>query len=65
MNSLDAEIDQILLAMKGSGALNSYSFSVASTPDQRVLGELDINLTLVPAFEITTINLIVSLSKGE
>lgn len=63
MNALDAEIDQLLLTLKGSGALNSYSFSISSTPDQRVLGELDINLTLVPAFEITQINLTVSLSK--
>jgi hypothetical protein len=63
MNALDAEIDQVLLSMKGSGALNGYSFSISSTPDQRVLGILDINLTLVPAFEITTINLVVSLSK--
>lgn len=63
MNALDAEIDQVLLSMKGSGALNGYTFSISSTPDQRVLGELDINLTLVPAFEITTINLVVSLSK--
>lgn len=63
MNALDAEIDQVLLSMKGSGALNGYSFSISSTPDQRVLGELDVNLTLVPAFEITTINLVVSLSK--
>jgi hypothetical protein len=63
MNALDAEIDQLLLSMKGSGALRSYSFSISATPDQRVLGELDINLTLVPAFEITQINLTVSLSK--
>ncbi len=63
MNALDAEIDQLLLSMKGQGALNAYSFSISSTPDQRVLGELDINLTLVPAFEITQINLVVSLSK--
>ena len=63
MNALDAEIDQVLLSMKGSGALNAYTFSISSTPDQRVLGELDINLTLVPAFEITTINLTVSLAK--
>lgn len=63
MNALDAEIDQVLLSMKGSGALNGYNFSISSTPDQRVLGELDVNLTLVPAFEITTINLVVSLSK--
>lgn len=63
MNALDAEIDQVLLSMKGQGALNSYDFSISSTPDQRVLGQLDINLTLVPAFEITEINLVVSLSK--
>ena len=63
MNALDAEIDQVLLSMKGSGALNAYTFSISSTPDQRVLGELDVNLTLVPAFEITTINLTVSLAK--
>jgi hypothetical protein len=63
MNALDAEIDQLLLAMKGQGALNSYDFSISSTPDQRVLGQLDINLTLVPAFEIQEINLVVSLSK--
>jgi hypothetical protein len=63
INALDAEIDQLLLSMKGQGALNSYDFSISSTPDQRVLGQLDINLTLVPAFEITEINLVVSLSK--
>lgn len=63
MNALDSEIDQLLISMKGIGALNAYSFSISSTPDQRVLGELDINLTLVPAFEITSINLVVSLSK--
>lgn len=63
MNALDAEIDQVLLSLKGQGALNSYQFVISSTPDQRVLGELDINLTLVPAFEITRINLVVSLSK--
>ena len=63
INALDAEVDQLLLSMKGQGALNSYDFSISSTPDQRVLGQLDINLTLVPAFEITEINLVVSLSK--
>jgi hypothetical protein len=63
MNALDAEVDQLLLSMKGQGALNSYDFSISSTPDQRVLGQLDINLTLVPAFEIQEINLVVSLSK--
>jgi len=63
MNSLNNEVDQVLLSMKGS-ALNAYDFVIRSTPAQRVLGELDIDLTLVPAFEITTINLTVSLASS-
>ena len=43
--------------------LAGYEFSISSTPDQRVLGEIDINLSLVPAFEITQINIVVSLEK--
>lgn len=62
-NALESEISQVLLSMKSQGALNSYDFSISSTPDQAVLGIIDINLTLVPAFEIRTINLTVSLSK--
>jgi hypothetical protein len=63
INALDSEIDQALLSLKGAGALNAYQFNIQSTPDQRVLGELDINLTLVPAFEITQINLTISLAS--
>ena len=63
MNAMRSEIDQVLLSMKGSGALRAYDFVLASTPDQRVLGIVDVNLTLVPAFEVTEINLVVSLAK--
>ena len=63
MNALSNEIDQVLLSMKGS-ALNDYDFVLTSTPEQRVLGELSIDLTLVPAFEILTIDLTVSLAKS-
>lgn len=63
LNALDNEVDQVLNTFKGSGALNSADYSISSTPDQRVLGIVEINLTLVPAFEIRTINLTVSLSK--
>lgn len=63
INSLDSEISQLLLSMKGQGALNAYDFSITASPDERVLGQLNINLTLVPAFEITAINLTVSLAK--
>jgi hypothetical protein len=63
MNAMHNEIDQVLLSMKGS-ALSAYDFVIQSTPDQRVLGEVDIDLTLVPAFEVTQINLTVSLAKS-
>ena len=64
LNALNGEIEQVLLNMKNAGALIDFDFVISSTPDQRVLGELDINLTMVPAFEIRKINLNVSLSKG-
>lgn len=63
LNALDAEISQFLLSMKGQGAVLSYDFSIQASPDERVLGILNINLTIVPAFEIQTINLTVSLAK--
>lgn len=63
MNALDAEIGAILLALKGQGALIASEHSVSATPDERVLGVLNVNLSLVPAFEITTINLTISLAK--
>lgn len=64
MNALNAEIDQVLLSMKSAQALNGYDFVVSSTPEQRVLGQADVSLTLVPAFEITKINLTVSLADS-
>lgn len=63
LNALNSEIEQALSNMKSVGALRQSDFTISATPDQRVLGQLDINLTLVPAFEITKINLIVSLAK--
>lgn len=63
LNALDSEISQFLLSMKGQGAVLGYDFSIQASPDERVLGILNINLTVVPAFEIQTINLNVSLAK--
>jgi hypothetical protein len=63
-NAMSAEIDKVLFATKAAGALNDYQFFVSATPDQQVLGEVDIDLTLVPAFEITEIKQSVSLAKS-
>ena len=38
---------------------------MSSTPDQQVLGEVTIDLSMVPAFELVTINTTISLAKGE
>jgi hypothetical protein len=62
-NAMSAEIDKVFAQMKQAGALNDYQFFVSSTPDQQVLGEANIDLILVPAFELLTINVTVSLAK--
>lgn len=62
-NAMSAEIDKVFAQMKVSGALNDYQFFISSTPDQQVLGEADVDLTLVPAFELTKISVNVSLAK--
>ena len=61
--AMQAEIDKFLFTMKSVGALNDFEFFISSTPDQQVLGEVEITLTLVPAFEIVTITETVSLAK--
>lgn len=62
-NAMAAEIDKLLSKMKTATALNDYQFFVSATPDQQVLGEATIELTLVPAFELINISLNVSLRK--
>ena len=62
-NAMAAEIDRVFAQMKTAGALNDYQFFISATPDQQVLGEASVELTLVPAFELTKITVNVSLAK--
>jgi len=62
-NALGAEIDKALTQMKQANALNDFQFFVKSTNAQQVLGEVDIELTLVPAFETLKITTNVSLAS--
>ncbi len=62
-NALSAEIDKALRQMKASRAITGYRFSLTATPDQQVLGEAQVDLTLVPAFELIKISVNVSLTK--
>jgi len=62
-NALSAEIDKALRQMKQARAITAYRFFVSASPDQQVLGESTVDLTLVPAFELTNINVNISLAK--
>jgi hypothetical protein len=55
-NAMSAEIDKVFAQMKQAGALNDYQFFVSASADQQVLGEANVDLILVPAFELLTIN---------
>jgi hypothetical protein len=63
-NALGNEIDKFLKQMKVANALNAYKFFVSATPDQQVLGEATIDLTIVPPFEIIKITTNISLAKS-
>lgn len=63
--ALESAIDTNLQRALRRGAIRSYDFAISSTPDQQVLGEVTVDLSMVPAFELVTINTTVSLAKGE
>jgi len=63
--SMENVVSEILVQAKKDGYLQNYKeFSVIQTPQQEVLGVVEVNLTLIPAFEIRQINVTVSLSKS-
>ena len=62
-SAMRAEIDQVLLKMQTEGALRRYEFNLVSTPAMQVLGQITIDLQLVPAFEITEITINVALRQ--
>lgn len=61
--ALESDIDDALKVMQRLGALNRYNFQIIVNPAQAVLGRLRIELTLVPAFEITRIDVSISLAR--
>jgi hypothetical protein len=46
------------------GALQKFDFTISASDTERVLGKLSIYLTLVPEFELRTINVIVNLKSN-
>jgi hypothetical protein len=65
MNALEAAIRGSLEKMKPSGAVRTFDLAVVSSPDEQVLGEVTVEMTLAVGQELRTINTYVQLSKGE
>jgi hypothetical protein len=60
-NAMEAAITKGLSALVDLGALRKYAFTVSSSVTQQVLGIVDIELILVPVFEIRTVRAVVKL----
>lgn len=62
-NAMREAIEGGLRAMQLSGALNRFDFALISTPNQLVLGNMSIDVTLVPAFELLSVSVSVKLAR--
>jgi hypothetical protein len=60
--AIEADIDVALSNLQRLGALQKYTFRLNLTAQKMVLGKMDIEMTLTPAFEIKTITLTTGLS---
>ncbi|AZT89250.1 hypothetical protein ELD05_00325 [Caldicellulosiruptor changbaiensis] len=60
-NAMSVAISKRLGQMKEAGIINDYKFNIISTLYDQLLGNVKIELTIVPAFEIRSITTIVSL----
>ena len=60
--ALKTILESALLARVTDGSLRRFDLKISSTPQQRILGQLIIDLLLVPSFEIRFIPLTITLS---
>lgn len=63
-SALENAIDEGLSRLQKRGALEGFRFSIISTPTMRVLGQIIVDLTIVPAFEIQEIKIQIGLSAA-
>jgi hypothetical protein len=64
MAALDTAIEQALAKLTKAGYLQRYQHQVTSTPADQVLGHANVDLILIPAFELRQINVTVSLRSS-
>lgn len=65
MVAMEGDIASALDAMKPSGAVRSYDIFVNSSPDEQVLGEVNVEISAVIGFELTRINAFLQLQKPD
>lgn len=63
-NAMSALIEKKLTGLKNAGVIQDYEFQVIATPIMQLLGEAQIELTLVPPQELRKITTVVSLSPS-
>jgi hypothetical protein len=63
-NAMSAAIAKRLDRMKEAGALMDYDFQVIATPEMQLLGQAQIELTIVPPMELRQITVVVSLRQA-
>jgi hypothetical protein len=63
-SALENAIDSGLGKLQERGELENFRFSLVSTPTMRVLGQIVVDLTIVPAFEIQEITVRIGLSAA-
>lgn len=63
-NALQTQLDKLYQNMVSAGAIQQYNFTVTASPSDQVLGNMYVNLTIVPAFETKKINCIINLAPS-
>ena len=63
-NSMSAAIDKRLGKLVEAGVLQGYNFQIVVTPVMQILGQAQIELTLVPPMELRQITTVISLQPG-
>lgn len=62
-NAMATAIENALKNMQERGALRRFNFNVYASPTDQVLGKANVELVLVPAFELQTITVVVALTS--
>ncbi len=63
-NALKQDIQSGIDLFKEQGAIREASFQITATPEQEVLGELDVAMTVIPAIELIKVNVTITNARS-